>query len=167
MFTRLVTAGTVAGATLLSPLAGVTTPATADDNAEPVEDLFCTVNAVTRNGISVVDERTEQCYPTLDQMRSSYSRASGIFTIASHFQGGSGGPMEIDVRASTCAAQWTPSDTWKGSMSSTRVSSACSGAKHYTGTNCGGSYQLVDLVSPITVNLLSPLNNNVGCVKYA
>jgi hypothetical protein len=165
MLNRVVTAGTVAGATLLSPFVGAAPAASADTNATADGDSarHCVVDAASV-GVAATAPR---CYPTLAEALASHRSRAASIAVATHWEGAAGMGSSMTVYAASCKATWFPPATWQSTISSTRVSSSCSGAKHYTGTNCGGAYQLTDLVSPSIFNLSSPVNNNVGCVKYA
>jgi hypothetical protein len=72
----------------------------------------------------------------------------------------------VDIVASTCSVTWYPGSWWADNLSSTRMG-ACSAAKHYTLSSCGGSYQIADLPYPYYTNLNAALNDNVHCLKYS
>lgn len=165
MLNRLLTAGTVAGTTLLSPWAGVAATAAAgavsDQPLDSADDRHCVVEA-SRTGVTVVDQAPMRCYSSFADSLSG--RAAGNITIATHWQYSNGMGTAIEFRGPDCSDTWITSDTWQN-MSSTRVSSSCAGAKHYTGTNCSGYSQIIE--SSSLANLGGSVNNNVRCVKYA
>jgi len=166
MLNRLLTAGTVAGATLVSPWAGGVPVAGAgaetQQDTDDQDGRQCIIEA-SPTGVTNVDQAPMRCYPNLaDALRS---RSTGTFTIATHWTAANGTGTGISFVGPDCSDVWLTSDTWRSSMSSTRVSSACTGAKHYTGTNCSGAFQIIPSWS--IANLNSTLNNSVGCVKYA
>jgi hypothetical protein len=163
MLHRFVTAGTVAGTTLLSPLTGAASAAPdGDDAPEPdIDGRECVIDS-SRGA----PEPELRCYPSLaEALRDTAER--GLFVVATHYTGSNGTGTAYPWYADSCSDTFYPTATWRYTITSTRMSSACSGAKHYTGTNCSGNYQIVSAPYPNTVNLASPLDNNVGCVKYA
>jgi hypothetical protein len=164
MLHRFVTAGTVAGTTLLSPLTGVASAAPSGDDApEPeVDNRECVVD--TSQGTRAQPE--VRCYPTLQEALRA-TNARGAMVVATHYKGGGGGGEYIHQTGTSCSDTWIPPMEWRYDITSTRVSQACSGAKHYTGSNCSGTYQIVSQPYPTVITLGSQLNNNVGCIKYA
>ena len=165
MLSRILTAGTLAGTTLLSPLAS---PAGADAGAakaapEKQGTEHCISDAAGA-AATAVDAARATCFPTLDQARAAVADR-GLIVVATHYKKFDGQGETHSIVAASCDTQWNPAGTWPGTLSSTRVSSACTGAKHYTNANCSGSYQIVSPDKP--VDLLSALDNNVGCVKYS
>jgi hypothetical protein len=97
---------------------------------------------------------------------AAVAMASGLVTLGWHFEHHYAGGSSITIMGSSCSATWYPSPEWRSSMSSTRPGNACSGAKHYTLSSCGGSYQVTGAGYPTVTNLVGALNDNVGCVKY-
>jgi hypothetical protein len=164
MLTRILTAGGLAGSSLLTPLAAGAAPQSPPVTPRP-PDGNCVLTAVERGGISVVDETKTRCYPTLAEATASLDK--GTVTVATHYAESGGMGTAYVVRAPSCGGVvWYPSDWWQDRLTSTSIGTTCSGAKHYTGTNCSGTYQITQATQPQVSNLLSPLNNNVGCVKY-
>jgi hypothetical protein len=160
MLTRILTAGTLAGTTLLSPLAspvGATTDTTPPEGGDQ-----CLLPSPQPN--AAVEDRSIRCFPTLAAAtRAAQSR--GEFTIATHFTGQRGQGDAYVRTGSSCADTWLPSETWAANLSSTQMSGACTSAKHYTNANCSGSYQIISTQS--ASSLASPLDDNVRCVKYS
>jgi hypothetical protein len=166
MLNRILAAGGLAGSSLLSPLvAGAAPAAPPAQPLDPDDDRTCLLGIEERGGVDVVDERSIRCYPTLAEAEAGLPK--GSFIVATHYTGANGDGTGYAVPGTSCATTWYPSDTWQKIISSTGVSPACTGAKHYTGTNCSGSYQVTSIVLPMTTNLNGTLNNNVGCVKYS
>jgi hypothetical protein len=164
MLSRILTAGTLAGTTLLSPLAS---PAGAEDTATkavaPDADTeHCITNAAGAAARAVAQVQ-ETCFPTLAEARA-VGEARGQFLIATHWKKPLGEGEYHHEFGTSCVSTWQPAGTWPGTLSSTRVSDACTGAKHYTNANCSGSYQIVSGGS--LANMNAALDNNVGCVKY-
>jgi hypothetical protein len=166
MLNRLLTAGTVAGTTILTPLVGVAPVAAAgadtSEKAETTKGNECVIQA-SPSGVTRIAEAPMRCYPTLDQALSAQPR--GNLVIATHYQGSNGSGKEISFVGPDCSDRWVTSDSWRDTLSSTRVSTTCAGAKHYVNSDCSGAYQIV--TPSLCINLNGTLNNNVGCVRYA
>jgi hypothetical protein len=165
MLSRILTAGTLAGTTLLSPLAS---PAGAEEVAAksvaPNQDSEHCISSAAGAAATAVATAQSTCFPTLDQARAAVATRGNIL-VATHYKKNDGLGETHSIYAPSCATQWNPAGTWPGTLSSTRVTSSCTGAKHYTNANCSGSYQIVAPDQP--VDLAGVLNNNVGCVKYS
>jgi hypothetical protein len=164
MLTRLLTAGGLAGTTLLTPLAADAAPPPDPVTPRPPDDGHCVLTAVERGGSSVVDDTTTRCYPTLAEALAAPAPRATI-VVAVHYQGRGGSGTSQVIYGTSCATVWYPSSAWQSALSSTVVGGACTGAKHYTATNCSGGFQVTQGALPVDLN--SVLNNNVGCVKYA
>lgn len=164
MLSRILTAGTLAGTTLLSPLAS---PAGAEDSATkavaPDAETEHCVSSAAEAAAGAVAVAQETCFPTLAEARS-FGEGRGQMLLATHWKKPQGGGEYRYQYGTSCAATWTPAGSWEGTLSSTQVSSACTGAKHYTNANCSGTYQIVS--GGTFADLNASLDNNTGCVKY-
>jgi hypothetical protein len=96
---------------------------------------------------------------------AAVAMASGTYTLAWHFEHHNLTGQSVTIVGTSCTSTWYPGSWWRSNMSSTRIGSACSAAKHYTLASCSGSYQIGDVPWPGYTNLVA-VNDNVGCIKY-